>query len=154
MGSFAKAGRRRASHHDRGSASFSRELASTLRPTGKANLSAHFRTIGTSSTPLWPNAEMNLTRLWTLGIGHWNLKDIGYWWKGSKRPRSHEWRGHFPLFLKQPKSEKMKSVQKLILKRWRSSGQASQTRVLPLLYVQNGENYSHLLRTQWTINKL
>ena len=35
----------------------------------------------------------------------------------------------FPL--KQTKSEKMKSIQKLILKRWRPSGQDTQARVLP-----------------------
>ena len=60
----------------------------------------------------------------------------------------------FPLVwvLKHPKREKMKSLQKLILKRWRSSGQAMQIRVLatplPAGRLQNVANLSSLLKTK------
>ena len=48
--------------------------------------------------------------------------------------------------LKQPKREKMKSLQMLVLKRWKSSGQATQTRVLPLHSAMFGQNQSLTVR--------
>jgi hypothetical protein len=76
-----------------------------------------------------------------------NFSTNGYSFRSTSE-RSREWRGHFPLFGSSniQKMKKMKSVQKLILKKWRSSGQATQTRALPPLPLHSWI-FSHTLPT-------